>query len=70
MMLRRYHKKKRSVGEFPPAKGYGVPIDSIQPRSLAEYSLAELKALCKERGLKGYSKMSEAELIELLEGAE
>lgn len=70
MMLRRYHKKKEPVGEFPPAKGYGVPIDSIQPRSLAEYSVSELKALCKERGLKGYSKLSEAELIAMLTGSE
>jgi len=30
-------------------------------------TVKELKALCKERGLKGYSKLKEAELIELLE---
>ena len=29
--------------------------------------ISELKALAKERGLKGYSRLSEAELIELLE---
>ena len=40
-----------------------------QQKPLDEYTLSELKVMCKERGLKGYSKMSEAELIELLEGA-
>ena len=40
-----------------------------QQKPLDEYTLSELKVMCKERGLKGYSKMSEAEQIELLEGA-
>lgn len=70
MMLRRYHKKKRSVGEFPPAKGFDVPIETNSSKSLEEYTVKELREMCKERGLKGYSKMSEVELIELLEGAE
>lgn len=39
-----------------------------QQKPFDEYTLSELKAMCKERGLKGYSKMSEAELIELLKG--
>ncbi|MER2006713.1 MAG: Rho termination factor N-terminal domain-containing protein [Psychrobacillus sp.] len=65
MMLRRYHKKK---AQLPPTRGYGVPIDTVHPRSLVEYTISELKALCKERGLKGYSKFNEAELIALLSG--
>lgn len=63
MMLRRYHKKAPAL---PPTRGYGVPIDTVHPRSLVEYTVSELKAMCKERGLTGYSKKNEAELIEML----
>ena len=67
MMLRRYHKKKV---QLPPTRGYGVPIGTVFPRSLVEYTVPELKAMCKERGLTGYSKKSEAELIQMLLGGE
>lgn len=63
MMLRRYHKKQPPL---PLTRGHGVPIETVHPRSLVEYTLSELKALCKERGLTGYSKKNEAELIEML----
>lgn len=36
-----------------------VPVDK-------KYTVPELKAMCKEQGLTGYSKLKEAELIELL----
>ncbi|MEK4700369.1 Rho termination factor N-terminal domain-containing protein [Solibacillus sp. FSL R7-0668] len=62
MLLRRYHNRK------PTTRGYGVPIDSPKFTSIAEMSVKELKELCKERGLKGYSRMNEADLIELLLG--
>ena len=39
-------------------------------KELKEYTVKELKAMCKERGLKGYSRKSEAELIEMLQGGE
>ena len=65
MMLRRYHKKQ---SDLPLTKGFDVPIATNSSKSLEEYTLKELREMCKERGLKGYSKMSEAELIELLEG--
>lgn len=62
MMLRRYHKRKSLT------RGYGIQINSPKLTSIAEMSVKELKELCKERGLKGYSKMNEAELIALLSG--
>jgi hypothetical protein len=31
------------------------------------YTMPQLRAMCKERGLKGYSKLRKAELMELLE---
>lgn len=34
------------------------------------YSVAELKQMCKEKGLKGYSKKTEQELIEMIQGME
>ena len=63
MMLRRYHKKQ------PALSSIGAQIETDPLKSLEEYTLKELRDMCKERGLKGYSKMSEAELIALLEGA-
>lgn len=39
-------------------------------KALSKCTLEELKAMCKERGLKGYSKLNEEELIKLLEGEE
>lgn len=37
-------------------------------KELIDYTVSELKSMCKEKGLKGYSKLNEKELIELLEG--
>lgn len=68
MMLRRYHKKQTK--ELPETKGFAIPIESVKPRSIVELTVKELKELCKERGLKGYSNKSEAELIEMLQGGE
>lgn len=31
-----------------------------------EYTVKELKAMCKDKGLKGYSKLKEQELLDLL----
>lgn len=39
-----------------------VPVVSVDKK----YTVPELKAMCKEQGLTGYSKLKEAELIELL----
>ena len=57
MMLRRYHKSK----EVAAVK---------QSDDLTSYSIKELREMCKKRGLTGYSKLTEAELIKLLESGE
>lgn len=61
MMLRRYHKKSH---------GFGVPIETVHPRSLNVYTVKELREMCKRKGLKGYSNKTEAELIEMLRGGD
>lgn len=66
-----YQRRRREMKKpkyLPPTRGYGVPINQKQPRSLVEYTVKELRELCKERGLKGYSSKSEVELVEMLLG--
>ena len=55
MMLRRYHNRKKAVEKT---------VD------LTKYTIKELREMCKEKGLTGYSKLSEPELIKLLESGE
>lgn len=54
MLLRRYHNVKK------------LPKQENKP--LTELTIKELRDLCKERGIKGYSNKSENELIEMLTG--
>lgn len=46
-------------------KGY---VELKEDKELEAYTVPELKKMCKEKGLKGYSKLNESELIALLEG--
>lgn len=67
---RRRRKLAKQESLSSHARGFGVPIDTVHYRSLVEYTVSELKAICKERGLTGYSKKNEAELIQMLLGGE
>lgn len=57
-----------TVGEIESVSPHctGASIDSMQPESLAKYTVRELRELCKARGLKGYSNKSEEELLAML----
>ena len=45
-------------------------LDDNRKKSLADMKVAELKDLCKEKGLEGYDNLKKEELIILLKGAE
>jgi hypothetical protein len=45
------------------------PPDTSKPKPLSELRVPELRALCKANGLKGYSKLAKAGLIEMLTAA-
>jgi hypothetical protein len=45
------------------------PVDEqVEPVEYSKLGVSELKALCKEQGLKGYSKLKKGELLTLLGG--
>jgi hypothetical protein len=43
---------------------------SLAPVSYETMKITELKALCKEKGIEGYSAMSKAELVEVLKATQ
>lgn len=68
--------KKEVKAETKPAAKAEVKTEKPAPKKATKASvdydamkLADLKALCKEKGLKGYSTLKKAEIIELLKKA-
>ena len=39
-------------------------------QDMTKYTVKELKQMCKDKGLTGYSRKKEAELIEMLQGSD
>jgi len=44
-----------------------MPGEEVEEATLADLTLAELRAMAKEKGIKGYTKLSKEELVKLLD---
>lgn len=60
MLLRRYHKKIEEVNEEAKEASF---------LNFNKLKVDELKSIAKEKGLEGYSSMTKAQLIDLIEKA-
>ena len=58
------NKEEKLVKKEEPKKE--VKEEVVETEDLTEKTLSELKAMAKEKGLKGYSAMKKEELIDLL----
>jgi len=41
-----------------------------EKEDMTKYTVKELKQMCKDKGITGYSRLRESELIEILQGGE
>lgn len=57
---------KERLKQPQPTAEVAEVVETKEESASEKYTVKELRAMCKEKGITGYSKLKEAELIELL----